>query len=540
MDLFENPFHLLNATPRDDKRRIQELADKRDLLLGSDGCAQVRSDLTNPRKRLSMEIAWLPGLGPKRAAEVISVLKSAPADVLTMDGLTAMSRANALAAGLQRLSDSTSDGVAEWILQIAQAFEDVDVRQLCAQVNEDRVVSRFSEVTDLSLVEAEVQERRRHYRGVIKSALDKLSSNDLVEAVTVAVESATDCGEEQGPTLIHDLVDAYEVEAQAFLEKETRNIEALVERLQSAADANSHDSALAPMVSDLIQVVRNWDIVAQPIQVSAMSRGMKHVASHDVAILVRELAVHLFNNHGRLDLSRQLTSMLQEVFAEVVEVAETAAEDVSALAEIAARSETTRQEITYEANIGGLFKSRFRISPEGVEWKGKHWRLDSIDRTRWGGTRQYVNGIPTGTTYSIVLGTTSDVISIDFGSEEAFTNIVDRVWRTVGVRLMTEFLTGLRQGKTFPFYSVVVSDTGLALLRAKLFSSKCDVSFCPWDELLISNGPGFFCVSEKREKGFSAHLSYLEVDNVHVLEAALRTFMKRPANRLSSLLGEQG
>ena len=202
-------------------------------------------------------------------------------------------------------------------------------------INEERVVSGFPEVSDLSAIEGAIQERRRHYRQIIKSALDNLSPKELVRAVTVAVESATNDGEEHGPILIDDLVDSYEVEAQGFLDKEEGTIKALVERLWAAVDAEQSDSTIAPMVNQLIQVVKNWDTVAQPIQVSTMSRGLAHEASHRVARMVRDLAIHMFNEHGKLDFSQQLTNMLQEVFAEVIEVAERTAEDADALGELA-------------------------------------------------------------------------------------------------------------------------------------------------------------------------------------------------------------
>lgn len=335
MDLLQNPFHVLNASPRDNRRRIMELADERSLLLDSSECMEARSELTNPRKRLSAEVAWLPGIGPKRVGEVLSLLESSPADLLAVDNLSSIARANLLAAGLARLSDHNADDVAEWILEISWAFEDLDADELSVIINEERVVSGFPEVSNLSAVEAEIQERRRHYRQVIKSALDNLSPKELVEAVTVAVESATDDGEEHGPIMIADLVDSYEVEAQGFLDKEEGNIKALVEKLRAAVDAERPDSTLAPMVNQLIQVVKNWDTVAQPIQVSTKSRGLDHDASHRVAGLVRGLAIHMFNEHGKLDFSQQLTNMLQEVFAEVGEVAERTAEDADALGEIA-------------------------------------------------------------------------------------------------------------------------------------------------------------------------------------------------------------
>jgi hypothetical protein len=548
MDLLQNPFHILNASPRDNRRRIMELADERSLLLDSSECMEARSDLTNPRKRLSAEVAWLPGIGPKRVGEVLSLLESSPTDLLAVDKLSSIARANLLASGLARLPDHNADDVAEWILEISWAFEDLDPEELSVIINEERVVSGFPEVSDLSAVEAEIQERRRHYRQVIKSALDNLSPKELVEAVTVAVESATDDGEEHGPILIADLIDSYEVEAQGFLDKEEGNIRALVEKLRAAVDAERPDSTLAPMVNQLIQVVKNWDTVAQPIQVSTKSRGLDHDASHRVAGLVRGLAIHMFNEHGKLDFSQQLTNMLQEVFAEVGEVAERTAEDADALGEIAEqrvrliedaknKAEEWRREITYEADVGAIFKDKLRISPEGIEWKGRRWDLDSITRVRWGGTRHSVNGIPTGTTYSIIFGNGSNYASIELKKEATYSNFIDRLWRAVGVRLLTEYLEGLRDGKKYRFGSAVMSDHGMELERKKLFGSNERV-FCRWGELVIWNGAGVFCIGKKEDKKLAAAFSYQEEDNIHVLEAAIRMFWKRGGDRMSCLLGE--
>lgn len=548
MDLLQNPFHILNASPRDNRRRIMELADERSLLLDSSECMEARSDLTNPRKRLSAEVAWLPGIGPKRVGDVLSLLESSPADLLAVDNLSSIARANLLAAGLARLSDHNADDVAEWILEISWAFEDLDPEELRVIINEERVVSGFPEVSDLSAVEAEIQERRRHYRQIIKSALDNLSPKELVKAVTVAVESATDDGEEHGPILIADLVDSYEVEAQGFLDKEEGNIKALVEKLRAAVDAERPDSTLAPMVNQLIQVVKNWDTVAQPIQVSTKSRGLDHDASHRVAGLVRGLAIHLFNEHGKLDFSQQLTNMLQEVFAEVGEVAERTAEDADALGEIAEqrvrliedaknKAEEWRREITYEAEVGAIFKDKLRISPEGIEWKGHRWDLDSITRVRWGVTKHSVNGIPTGTTYSIVFGNSSNYTSIELMKEATYSNFIDRLWKAVGVRLLTEYLQGLREGKKYRFGSTIMSDHGMELERKKLFGSNERI-FCRWSELVVWNGAGVFCIGKKDDKKLAAAFSYQEEDNIHVLEAVIRMFWKQGGDRLSSLLGE--
>jgi hypothetical protein len=530
MDLLQNPFYILTASPCDSRRRIMELADERSLLLDSSEIKEARAILSTPRKRLSAEIGWLPGMG-ERTGELLSLLSDSPADLLAVNKLSSIARANLLVAGIARLSDPATEEVVRWILEIARAFEGIDVKELRVIINEERNISDFPEVSDLSDIEAEIQEQRRYYRKVIKSALDNLSPKNLVKAVTVAVELATNDGKKHGPILIADLADMYEVEAQEFLDKEEENMRTLIEKLRTALDTNQPDSVLTPTVNQLIQVVKNWDTVAQPIQVSAKSRGLWHEGSYRVARSIRELAIyHMCNEHGKLDFSQQLTIMLQEVFAEVGEVSERIAQDADDLHDIAKQRDQWRKEITYEANIGAFFVNKLRISPEGIEWKGSRCDLDSITRVRWGGTRY-----STGITYSIIFGYGSYYNTfINLANEEVYNNFVDRLWKTVGVRLLMEYLKGLRDGKQYRFGSTVISDYGLELNRNHIFSN--EKVFCRWSELLIMNSPGGFCISKEHDWGLRNNFSYLEEDNIHVLEAGIRMLLKRNGDRLSSLL----
>jgi hypothetical protein len=249
----------------------------------------------------------------------------------------------------------------------------------------------------------------------------------------------------------------------------------------------------------------------------------------------------MFNEHRKLDFSQQLTSMLQEVFAEVGEIAERIVEDAGVLDKWAHlredaknRAEEWRREITYETDVG-FFKNKLRISPEGIEWKGRRWDLDSITRVRWGGTRHSVNGIPTGTTYSIIFGNGLNYMCIELEKNEIYINFTDRLWRAVGVRLLTEYLEALRDGKKYYCGSAVVSDRGIELEYRKLFGSYERV-FCRWCDLVFWNGAGVFCIRKKDDEKFAAAFSYQKEDNIHVLEAAIR-MLKRGEDRLSSLLG---
>ena len=81
-------------------------------------------------------------------------------------------------------------------------------------------------------------------------------------------------------------------------------------------------------------VTRNWDKVAQPIQLSAKARGIEHDASRELAYEIRSLAIELFNKHDMLTHSQRLTGLLQELFAEIPDVSERVEEDADALQNI--------------------------------------------------------------------------------------------------------------------------------------------------------------------------------------------------------------
>ena len=206
------------------------------------------------------------------------------------------------------------------------------------------------------------------------------------------------------------------------------------------------------------------------------------------------------------------------------------------MTEIKNRAEEWRREITFEADVGAIFRNKLNISPDGIEWKGRCWDLDSITRVRWGGTRHSVNGIPTGTSYRISFGDISNLETIELKNEATYSNFTECLWKAVGVRLLREFLEGLQDGKEYRFGTTVMRDYGIEFERKKLFGNNERI-FCCWDDLIIWNGPGVFCIGTK-DKKLTASLSYQDEDNIHVFEVAIRMFWKRTGERLSSLLEE--
>ena len=99
--LHQNPFWVLWVSTRDPNQRIVELADEKALVLNPDDCESARATLTNPRKRLTAEMSWLPGVSPTRARQVATALKGGFADSALAVGLPPLARSNALSSAIE-------------------------------------------------------------------------------------------------------------------------------------------------------------------------------------------------------------------------------------------------------------------------------------------------------------------------------------------------------------------------------------------------------------------------------------------------------
>ena len=194
MELLKNPFFMLGATMRDDRRRIQGLAEEKSLIADERSVRDATATLTNPRKRLAAEVGWLPGLGPKRVDEALAVLENIRKSA-SQGNLPALARVNLLADGLVRVVEQLSpNDVVRWIVQLAQSHDDLDDEATFTLLNEERSAAGFPLILYVDHVKAEFKERRRYYCQAMKSALDKLPTAALVEVLTVPVDQATDNG----------------------------------------------------------------------------------------------------------------------------------------------------------------------------------------------------------------------------------------------------------------------------------------------------------------------------------------------------------
>ena len=311
MDLLKNPFHILGATTRDHRHRIIELEEERSLLGDANECVESRSILITPSKRISAEVAWLPGVDPTLYDEILRHLDAPNQIFFNINRLTHIARANLLVSKLSRLPNLLSSNTVERILTIAQTSETINSDTVCAILNEDRRVSGFPEITDQSAIDDAIRNQKRYYSQIITSILENLSVNERARVMTSLLETTTSNGRYQCPTLIKDLIPAYQ---RSVLEPKRRIIEAQVEQLRAMADAQHPDTTVSPIVDQLLESLQEWATLAQPIQLSIQNTGQRHQASSEVAFTVREVTLHLCNEHRQLDFAIQITNVLIDVF----------------------------------------------------------------------------------------------------------------------------------------------------------------------------------------------------------------------------------
>ena len=510
------------------------LAEERSLHLDEAACQRASSDLIAPRTRLGAELAWLPGVSPAKALDVIDKLSAPDFDT---SGLPPLALANVLAS---KPTPSQNDAIIKSIIDLGKAADSINLDEIMRDLNEDREVAGIPKVTDPDLVDQELSTRRRAYCDYAKGLLDRLPTSCLVQVLNEVAELGTSVGTNHATRLLEDLIAFYEVASQGFMEGEAKNVQALLSQMiVQTADGNGsiHDT-----VCDLRAVLDNFANVTRPILLISKSKGIDHPATRELAYSIRGAALELNNTHNLSEVSNDLTQMLRSKFALLTEFAEHVSQDAEALKgilesrqEARANAKKWEESLSYSTEIGVVFPDKLEMSAKGgVSWRGQTIRFEDVSWLCWGGTRHSVNGIPTGTTYDIQIGSDEGSMTIRTRKLEVFSEAVDRLWRGAGVRIAMDFARQVKKGGVLRFPNVVVEDESLVITRKRIFRKDEDIRLT-WDKVRIWDAEGNFCLGDRNDTSLYVALSYLGQPNIVVLEQMIRAFFKTGSSNLGSL-----
>jgi len=261
-----------------------------------------------------------------------------------------------------------------------------------------------------------------------------------------------------------------------------------------------------------------------------------------VAYRLRNLSVDLNNDHGMLDQASRINQLLLESFAAIPEVTEKLEEDAEALEGLrdaaqdrARKDDEWARSITFRADVGLVLKEELSISLEGIRWKGHSYPLDAISRVRWGGLKRSVNGISTGTVYTIAFGSNRSETVISLRKESTYSGFIDTLWRAVCVRLLFDMGEALGKGQSISIGDIVVEDAAFTLTRHKFFGT--ERVRVGWNQVHVWSSNGVFVIGLKDDKKVYSSASYINVWNTHIIEHLIRGSFKKPGcQKLSDYL----
>ena len=149
--------------------------------------------------------------------------------------------------------------------------------------------------------------------------------------------------------------------------------------------------------------------------------------------------------------------------------------------------------------------------------------------------RRSVNGVPTGTDFTIGIsdGRAEHVIALR--KESTYSGFIQALWPAVCVRLVLHLIACLEEGQTLHFGDIVVEDDAVTLPYQKLFSSNRPLRL-RWSEVHVWSADGKFFVGKRDDKKVYGSASYIQSWDTHLIEHVVRGAFKKCVVKLSDYL----
>lgn len=530
MHFRQNPFFVLKATVRDSREKLHELAESHSLDNDAEQYTKALSSLTHPKRRIAAEIAWAPAISPARLDAILSTLFTNAGSMAALMDLPSLARANLLAAELSERTVLSPDELESALTELVTTVADINVESTIREINVDRTVSGFNKLVDSSQISEELKEQYRHFEQVSKTILGQFSISKQAHLLTRLTESLTAEGTVQPPQLLEQLVSSYELSVTKELTQQAESIGRAVEAILKLAELGTSENDLLHNVTQLVSSVHEWDALAQPIQVANRSRGLDHQASDDLAYVVREGAISLWNDHHMQEAAKVITRCLATAFAESPQLSSKFAQDQAIFADIEQKRRENRKAQEKQRLKGLSFSSTgqmgvLKISPAGVQYGNTLIPIPDIARIR------IVNRPNLG----VALTANGKVHYVYIPNTRTFNAFLKRLIPAIAPQIIEAFLEEFKKGKTFVFGPIVVSDTGVKISRQRMFRGPESLDFS-WSEVQRSRVDGAMVIRALRDSRFAARVSFSEVDNALMLDILLDQREDTRSGKLSDLL----
>ena len=309
MSLNQNPFFILKLSCAASRREIMAAVEEMGFVLDSSVCLTAQNELINPAKRLASELDWFAELDEEQLQSIIEKIENG--EEIDTDAMASLSKLNAT---VHNFSVSTEQDIYELgfaILDIDEQYNHLDIKQIATAITECRSKAKIAPATEND-VAAGINNKRDNIRQVISERLSDVDQESYVELITMLAEKLVSNDYEDG-IVLSDVIDQYEVRMQSQIEESTANVQQEIASIQEMAN----NDAIDQRINSLIHQVKEWDKLAQPLQLKSQACGLPHEISEHLGIQLRKLAVFLHNEKGKTKEALSLVEAMKDVFAEL-------------------------------------------------------------------------------------------------------------------------------------------------------------------------------------------------------------------------------
>lgn len=372
MALHNNPFYLLRVSCSAGRREIVSACDEMSFALDPDICSEAQNKLINISKRLSAEINWFLDVDANTIDQIRMNIDNS--ELISTDGFTALSRLNASLYNFSLLEFDDYLEIGYSILEIDEQYADLDVDRIVELINENREKAKLGVVQTQDVI-IELGKKREEIRQIITDKLSSLDQDAYVELVTMIAEKCIADDLYTDGVILFDVVDQYEIRIQSVLDERTEGIKKHIETIEYMKD----ESDISEQVDLLINNVKEWDILAQPLQLKSQASGIPHETSEQLGLELRNLALLLHNEKGMTKDAFSLVNAMKSVFAELGELVDLFDSDSSALNNLL-KGQQEAERIIDEINSIKSDSESIIFSPSSIKVNHYVERVKRLDR----------------------------------------------------------------------------------------------------------------------------------------------------------------
>lgn len=531
MTIKENPFYILGATTRDNRQKIQELVDEKSLSLDMSVCTEARAVLTNPRRRLSAELAWFPGVSIRQTKTIIKELEDKELSAETLEHLSSLAGVNVVLSYLDSGVKLTAKNLENAIFTLARSYESIKPETVMNVINEDRSISGFPEVTDLSVIQEELTELKNNAMHVLQQAMSSLSLDTSNKIMLHLMERAQK--EKASYALLDDVIDqVYVMIVQKDKDSIESNVIEAIKKIENAMDKKATSKAtLNKLADELLEELEAFDNIMQPIQLSTQRRGLEHDFTREIAHKVEDLTVAIIKKTRDFALAEKIMKRAKELFVEVGSVNESLSMGLDAINKIQQDDKAFEESIKYKYTKNSFWGGSTTLSLDSkhIVYGDTKYNTDDITHIRYGTTKRYQNGVYMGTDTFVAFGTDETDTRITMLDESEFFKFIDCLMKAVGVRIIQAMVDQLARGKSL--YGFIYDDK-VKLAKDNAFAPTEFKTF-KWSDVMAGMQSGFLIIMAKSDTKYKVTLSLQEIENAPVLGLMLDRFLKLGQNKIT-------